>query len=68
MQRISEMRNKLVDLTNVLSETNEQLQKSTITDPLTGAKNRLYLDDCIEREWFRSMRKKTELSILLVDC
>ncbi len=67
MQRISEMRNKLVELTDVLSETNEQLHKSTITDPLTGAKNRLYLDDCTKREWHRSMRNKTDLSLLLVD-
>ena len=67
MQRISEMQNKLIDLSNELSETNNKLQNSVITDPLTGAKNRLYLDECIKNEWFRGMRDKSELSLLIVD-
>tara|TARA_R110002072_G_scaffold300974_1_gene479410 strand:- start:2894 stop:3871 length:978 start_codon:yes stop_codon:yes gene_type:complete len=67
MQRISEMQNKLIDLTNELSETNNKLQNSVITDPLTGANNRLYLDECIKNEWFRGMRDKSELSLLILD-
>ena len=67
MQRISEMQNKLIVLSNELSETNNKLQNSVITDPLTGAKNRLYLDECIKNEWFRGMRDKSELSLLIVD-
>jgi diguanylate cyclase (GGDEF)-like protein len=67
MHRISEMQNKLIDLSNELSETNNKLQNSVITDPLTGAKNRLYLDECIKNEWFRGMRDKSELSLLIVD-
>ncbi len=67
MQRISEMRNKLIDLTKELSDTNKKLKKSTITDPLTGAKNRLYLDECTQNEWYRGMRDKKALSILLID-
>ena len=67
MHRISEMQNKLIDLSNELSETNDKLQNSVITDPLTGAKNRLYLDECINNEWFRGMRDKSELSLLIVD-
>jgi diguanylate cyclase (GGDEF)-like protein len=67
MQRISEMKNKLLDLTKELSETNDKLQNSVITDPLTGAKNRLYLDDCTKREWYRGMRSETVLSLLLID-
>lgn len=67
MHRISEMQNKLLDLSHELSETNNKLQNSVITDPLTGAKNRLYLDECIKNEWFRGMRDKSELSLLIVD-
>lgn len=67
MHRILEIQNKLRSITSELSETNRKLQKSVITDPLTGAKNRLYLDECINREWGRGMRDKKELSLLLID-
>ncbi len=67
MHRISEMQNKLLDLSHELSETNNKLQNSVITDPLTGAKNRLYLDECMKNEWFRGMRFKSDLSLLIVD-
>lgn len=67
MHRISETKNKLIDLSNELSETNNKLQNSVMTDPLTGAKNRLYLDECIKREWYRGMRNESALSLLIVD-
>lgn len=67
MQRIAEMRDKLIDLTKALSDTNKKLKKSIITDPLTGAKNRLYLDECTQKEWYRGMRDKNTLSILVID-
>jgi diguanylate cyclase (GGDEF)-like protein len=67
MQRISEMKNKLLDLTIELSALNKHLQNSVITDPLTGANNRLYLDECIKREWQLGLKNKTELSILIID-
>jgi diguanylate cyclase (GGDEF)-like protein len=67
MYRISEIQNKLRSTTNELSNTNKKLRESVITDPLTGAKNRLYLDESSQREWYRSMRNKKELSLLIVD-
>ena len=67
MHRISEMQNRLRSVSDQLTEMNNKLQQSVITDPLTGAHNRLYMDECIEREWYRAMRTKTELSILLTD-
>jgi diguanylate cyclase (GGDEF)-like protein len=67
MSRIFEMQNKLLTMTKELSKINDELNQSVITDPLTGAKNRLYMDECIIREWGRGMRNKKELSILLVD-
>jgi diguanylate cyclase (GGDEF)-like protein len=67
MHRIAEMQTRLRYITKELSSTNKELQMSVITDPLTGAKNRLYFDECIKREWYRAMRNKTALSLLLVD-
>ncbi len=67
MHRISEMQKKLIDLSNELSVTNDKLQHSVTTDPLTNAKNRLYMDECINNEWFRGMRNKSKLSLLIVD-
>lgn len=67
MHRISEMQNNLITVSKELSEANNKLQQSVITDALTGAKNRLYLDECIKREWYRGMRNQSELSLLLVD-
>ncbi len=67
MHRISEIQNKLIDLSNELSETNNKLKNSVITDPLTGAKNRLFLDECIRNEWYRGIRHKSELSLLIID-
>jgi diguanylate cyclase (GGDEF)-like protein len=67
MCRIFDMQNKLLSMTKELSNINDELHQSVITDPLTGAKNRLYLDECIKREWGRGMRDKNELSILLID-
>jgi diguanylate cyclase (GGDEF)-like protein len=67
MYRIFEMQNKLFSITKELSKANDKLQKSVITDPLTGSKNRLYLDESIKREWHRGMRYKKELSLLILD-
>ena len=62
MHRISEMQNELINLSNKLSETNKKLENSVITDPLTGAKNRLYLDECIKREWYRGISSPIALN------
>ena len=67
MQRIYEMQTKLLSLTDELQQTNQELSLSANTDPLTGAKNRLYMEESLEREWVRCMRSKTELSMLVVD-
>lgn len=67
MQRIYEMQKKLFSVTESLSETNQKLLLTASTDPLTGAKNRLHMDENIEREWFRCMRYKMELSIVVID-
>jgi len=67
MQRIFEIQNKLFATAKELSETNRKLEHCVITDALTGSYNRLYLDDITKREWYRGMRNKSELSVLIID-
>ena len=45
----------------------EKLAMLAVTDGLTGLKNRRYFDDAIEREWQRSLRQRTPLTLLMID-
>ena len=67
MQRIYEMQSKLISLTDNLIEANKSLSHSANTDPLTGAKNRLYMEKSLENEWQKGMSIKTELSLMVLD-
>jgi diguanylate cyclase (GGDEF)-like protein/PAS domain S-box-containing protein len=50
-----------------LEEVNEVLQQLSSTDGLTLIANRRYFDESLEREWRRAIRKKSELSLVMVD-
>lgn len=45
----------------------ETLRKLSITDALTGLNNRRALDNRLDEEWRRAMRKNRQLSILFID-
>ena len=45
----------------------EKLATLAVTDGLTGLKNRRYFDGAIEREWQRSLRQRTPLTLLMID-
>jgi diguanylate cyclase len=45
----------------------ETLRTQSIRDPLTGLFNRRYLEESLEREFRRAMRKETPLAVLMVD-
>jgi diguanylate cyclase (GGDEF)-like protein/PAS domain S-box-containing protein len=45
----------------------EKLQALAMTDGLTGLANRRAFDDALEREWKRTLREGTQISLLLVD-
>lgn len=45
----------------------EKLAVLAVTDGLTGLKNRRYFDGAIEREWQRSLRQRTPLTLLMID-
>lgn len=60
MQRISLMRKKL-------STINQSLEEMVNKDGLTGAFNRRYLDEYLERQFLVGRRNKTPLSICMLD-
>ncbi|MCD6586594.1 MAG: GGDEF domain-containing protein [Desulfobacteraceae bacterium] len=59
-QRVSE---RTIDL----QQANEMLETLSITDGLTGTKNRRYFDEIYPREFKRAIRDKTPLGILMLD-
>lgn len=45
----------------------EQLEQMALTDELTGLGNRRAFDEALEREWQRTVREGSQLSLLLLD-
>jgi two-component system cell cycle response regulator len=58
---------RLRHLRNELREKNEQLERLSVTDALTGLANRRFADWFLKREVERTRRHGTPLSILLAD-
>ncbi len=54
-------------LENRLRLANEELNRLSRIDALTGAANRRWFDELLETEWTRSARSKTPISLLLID-
>jgi diguanylate cyclase (GGDEF)-like protein/PAS domain S-box-containing protein len=50
-----------------LEEVNVVLQQLSSIDGLTSIANRRYFDESLEREWRRAIRKKTVLSLVMID-
>lgn len=50
-----------------LEEVNVVLQQLSSIDGLTSIANRRYFDESLEREWRRAIRKKTQLSLVMID-
>ncbi|RZI43659.1 GGDEF domain-containing protein [Herbaspirillum sp. HC18] len=50
-----------------LVELTAALRRLTSIDPLTGIANRRVFDGALDREWRRSVRAQTPLSLLLID-
>ncbi|MCH2157237.1 MAG: GGDEF domain-containing protein [Oleiphilaceae bacterium] len=51
----------------IAEERAKELEKLSVTDPLTQIKNRMFFDAEFEKEWQRGARLKSCLSILMVD-
>ncbi|MBI4756258.1 MAG: diguanylate cyclase [Betaproteobacteria bacterium] len=67
MQRIAQMRYSLLVLTRRLNEANQELQRLSAVDGLTGIANRRHFDQTLEREWRRCLRAAQPLSLILFD-
>lgn len=67
MQRIAQMRFSLLVLTRKLDEANQELQRLSATDGLTGIANRRRFDESLSREWARAVREGAPLALLLLD-
>ncbi len=50
-----------------LIEDSLHMRQSAIRDELTGLHNRRFFDDQLHNEWFRCMRKKEPLGLILLD-
>lgn len=50
-----------------LSETNNELEQQTLTDSLTGIRNRKHFDKKYQAEVRRCRREKTDLSVVMLD-
>lgn len=67
MCRLVEMQRELVNVSNQLNEANQELQKLSTTDGLTGIANRRMFDELAYREWRRCERLKKPISLIMVD-
>jgi diguanylate cyclase (GGDEF)-like protein/PAS domain S-box-containing protein len=67
-KRIEMERDELIaELEERVRERTAELEKLSLTDPLTGIANRRCFDQCFQAEWNRAVRTRQPLSIVLVD-
>ncbi len=67
MQRIDDMRQKLLYLSRQLATANRELEKISHQDGLTGLANRRYFDFYLTQELMRAKRSGAPLSVILCD-
>ncbi len=67
MYRLVQMQRALVKLAGQLHEANQELQRLSMTDGLTGIANRRMFDVSLAREWRRCLRLKKPMSVVMLD-
>lgn len=61
-------RDKLIaELEERVRERTKELERISLTDPLTGIANRRCFDQCLQAEWDRAVRTRQPLSVVLLD-
>lgn len=58
---------KVAERTEALEQVNQRLERLAVTDVLTGLANRRRLNEVLDAEWKRSLRKGTSIGIALID-
>ncbi len=64
---LEERRRELEESQALLRTANESLELLSRTDALTGLANRRQFEECLAREWKRSVRESTPIAILMLD-
>ncbi len=67
LQRIAQMRRKLLDVSVALESANAELKKQVNLDGLTGLSNRRYLDQFMDISIRRGIRNSEQISVALID-
>jgi diguanylate cyclase (GGDEF)-like protein len=67
MYRLVHMQRALVKMAAQLNDANQELQRLSMTDGLTGIANRRMFDVSLAREWRRCMRLNKPLSVVMLD-
>ncbi len=67
MYRLVQMQRALVKLAAQLNDANQELQRLSMMDGLTGIANRRMFDMSLAREWRRCMRLNKPLSVVMLD-
>lgn len=67
LQRLDQMRRKLVELSSELAESNRRLEQLSQMDGLTGVANRRYFDRFLGQHVALAARQQTNLSLVLCD-
>ncbi len=67
MYRLVQMQRALVKLAGQLNDANQELQRLSMTDALTGIANRRMFDMSLAREWRRCLRLSKPLSVVMLD-
>lgn len=58
---------EVAERTRELTELNQELQRISLSDGLTGIANRRYLDLYLEREWQRAIRERFSFAVIMID-
>ena len=67
IEQTRELDRLVQERTSELEEANRKLTEMSMTDGLTGSRNRRFLDDSLEREFLRAKRQRSTLALLMID-
>jgi diguanylate cyclase (GGDEF)-like protein len=67
LQRLDQMRRKLIEVSNELTAANQRLETLSHQDGLTGIANRRAFDFLIERQFVEAQRRHEPFSVVLCD-